>query len=440
MNRASARRVARRHTAGLLKNPPVMFKEVSKWVLTNMARWILHASPEDLASSRRDEQKNIELRDMASARLRKLAGSGRPEMKTTFMVDLKGWPYLRSFGKATKRAMAQIEKELEKAAESQQSVNEQVEVILPLKNHPVIKKFLKGFDHSDSAMGLLQDAISVVREASGLSVYDARLALLLYKEGSYGQADVPVPLFLRRLFRIRPQTKLSIKEIRRLMAQVDSMPEHEVAEAALAVLPNGFVSIDVVLNPQEETTGAWYGHNKTIKVSPYLPWVGMLTLRGEPKLDEMLRRVEQTVRHELQHMTQDLIKALAGLEDEGGIPSLRVRDTNWTPGGFLTRTPVRTLLKDFVRKDYILRDVEFYPWVEDAAREFNAWAKEERLSKRDWDKERKSFVGQRVSGYSSRYGTNDLFWNLLQSEPDKWKKAVGEFWKATERPPDFTFR
>ncbi len=437
--RASARRVARRHTAGFLKNPPVMFKEVSKWVLTNTARWILHASPEDLASSRRDEQGNIELRDMASARLRKLAGSGRPEMRATFMVDLKGWPYLRSFGKATKRAMAQIEKQLEEAAESQQSVNEQVEAVLPLKNHPAIKKFLKEYDHSGSKDGLLQDAISVVREASGLSVYDARLALFIYQEGSYGQNDVPVPLFLRRLFRIRPNTKLSIKEIRRLMAQVDSMPAHEVAEAALAVLPDGFVSIDVALNPQEDSTGAWYGRTKAIKVSPYLPWVGLITLRGEPKVDEMLRRVEQTVRHELQHMTQDLIKALAGLKEVGGLPSRSVRDTNLTPSGF-SHNPLRTLMSPEDRKDYILQDVEFYPWVEDAAREFNARAKETRLSKRDWDKERKTFVGERVSGYSSYFGTNDFFWNLLQSEPDKWKKAVGEFWKATDRPPDFTFR
>jgi len=88
------------------------------------------------------------------------------------------------------------------------------------------------------------------------------------------------------------------------------------------------------------------------------------------------------------------------------------------------------------QKSYPLIDAEFYPWLEDSAEGFVEWATEQGLEGSAWDRARRDWVESRGSDIVRAQGAgNARFWNALKKhEPAKWRKAVGEFWKATEQP------
>lgn len=380
---ASVKRVASRHIekrAGLLKAPPAMVKEITEWVQTNVSRWL--ATTDKVRVSE-------EVREIA----RKKGGSGRPETKTTFYVDLKGWPYLRSFGKTTDRVLAKVEQQIEKA---------------------------------------------VAARAEG-TVAEPTM-------------EIEVPLFLRRLFTLNPNTRMTPEEVRRLVKKVDQMPSHQVAEAALPVLPEGFIAVDVVIVDRESggnVKGSWNGGNHTITIYPsaYLrdvptarpPYRGITFVYEYPKL---LGSLATTVNHELQHMTQDIIKVLAGLHEDGGLPSRRIRDVGYTSDGRVRDE--RGQVMPTLRKEYLLRDVEFYTWLEGEINDFHDSVERDSRLRSVWDEARKAWVGGRSTLTFKRSKPFELvpdpievspfFRALRENEPAKWRKAVGEFWKATEQP------
>jgi hypothetical protein len=176
--------------------------------------------------------------------------------------------------------------------------------------------------------------------------------------------------------------------------------------------------------------------NATLKVFPNVPKL----LQSKSGYKRLMREIETAVRHELQHYTQEFLRA-AGIKDFGN-PSRNIRDLRFSPEGFAAveglddhqRTTMD--LKEHGQKSYPLRDAEFYPWLEDNVEVFREWAAEQGLEGSAWDRARKDWVESKGSDIIRAQGKgNARFWNALKKqEPAKWRKAVGEFWKATEQP------
>jgi hypothetical protein len=190
-------------------------------------------------------------------------------------------------------------------------------------------------------------------------------------------------------------------------------------------------SVKVVLNTSQELPevgGQWL--NSRMTVFPRVPKL----FRSAAGYKRLKREIRTAVRHELGHYVQDLFRH-AGIAEDFGSPSRSIRDLRYSPAGFKPQKGLSDYQRtyDEVRrhgeKDYFLRDVEFYPWVEDSAEVFNEWALKEGLEGRPRDRARRDWV----EGKKREAGDSADFWKALKKhEPAKWRKAVGEFWKVTD--------
>lgn len=155
-----------------------------------------------------------------------------------------------------------------------------------------------------------------------------------------------------------------------------------------------------------------------------------------------LQDLSDTVEHELIHYTQDILRKLSE-NAEAGLPS--------------TRTPDRDQGRD---RDYseegsaahrlhALDDVEFYSRLKDEVREFLRKISElpDTVEGHDfWVRARKMFVSDPSTAREGEIGGTlidggrtptiepSFFFTVLREDaPAKWRKAVGEFLKATQR-------
>ena len=327
---SSARRVASRYLeAGLLKAPPAMVKEITEWVQTNVGRVF-------------DSGK------MPSANQSKV-----------FPVDLKGWPYLRSFRKSLGKEIAETESRLKRE---------------------------EGFHRARV------DAAKV----------------------DVPEPSIMVPDFLRTLFDI-PQkenggfTKRTISEIRTLLKKVGSMPPLKIAEAVLSErgdrrsplrLRLNEITVEIMWNQRLSggASGRWSPTKHKLQVFP-------MNMRAPHNRHEVFMQIPVTVEHELQHMTQSIIAVLADLSEAGGLPSRNIRRTR-APA----ESGAQMLSK---REEYYLLDSEFYTLVTTSARNFLAdMADLERLlgkptPPREWDLARRGEIMKR-GGSSTRSRSTSL--------------------------------
>ena len=95
------------------------------------------------------------------------------------------------------------------------------------------------------------------------------------------------------------------------------------------------------------------------------------------KPDDLVSKIieiKRVVMHELGHVVQTLIESIQKLQETGGLPSERIRETNADPdgniydgyGGFL----IDPKTQNNVKIDHELRDVEFYTRLEDLIANF----------------------------------------------------------------------
>lgn len=179
-------------------------------------------------------------------------------------------------------------------------------------------------------------------------------------------------------------------------------------------------------------------------------WIGqgrLIFYANVPKLlqsrsgyKRLMREIETAVRHELQHYVQKLFQDI-GIK-EFGIPSKSIRDLRFSPSGFASLKGLddnqRTMREYYEhgQKPYPLIDAEFYPWLEDNVDTFLEWASSQNLERSEWDRARKDWVESQNPNVLHAQGVgNANFWKELKKhEPAKWRKAVSEFWKATDSP------
>jgi len=177
--------------------------------------------------------------------------------------------------------------------------------------------------------------------------------------------------------------------------------------------------IKVVLNfkPHKTSEGMWRPRSRTIRVDVQsLSFVGRRYLEKGTAVKSFrwaLDEVLETLRHELQHVGQDIFTSIMGLEDEAGTPSKELtRDIKPSKG----------------RKPHALRESEFYTRLLDEVDYFTRMLPKHPLKKyKDpRKKDRREFFDNWVTG-------REFFQMLKQHEPAKWRKAVKEFTKALSK-------
>ena len=131
----------------------------------------------------------------------------------------------------------------------------------------------------------------------------------------------------------------------------------------------------------------------------------------DPKeVEEALKAIPKTIRHELQHYAQDIMSIGLPEGAKPGQPKPRVRD----PG---VRGPIGP---------YSLNDKEYHPLLTDEVESFVEAA--QGLSRRDLNQAVKDWTAgrSRLPGYE---GVNKRFWSELSRNRGKWQEATKTFYK-----------
>lgn len=127
--------------------------------------------------------------------------------------------------------------------------------------------------------------------------------------------------------------------------------------------------------------------------------------------------IHQTARHELQHLVQDQIRKLKNMNELGGLPSKKIRNPEYDLYGNPT-----TINKGKERQDHALRDIEFYTRLSDEVQSFkNRYQYRKDNDKYELAKKWTGLIGSESSSF---------FKQLRENAPNKWKKAIKEFFKA----------
>lgn len=184
------------------------------------------------------------------------------------------------------------------------------------------------------------------------------------------------------------------------------------------------------------------------------------------ELENIIEKLKNTTRHELQHFMQDAIKKIQNLKNQGGVPSAKIRDKKINIHGYPTKNLPEQ--KDEDRAMHELRDIEFYTRLSDEIIDFNkakkhlplalhnlfirAWINQ--ISKIEFRDQAKKYLQEQfqkgnwggegrdnwmiASDYTRRMSPaisaldyeNQTFIQLKIHQPEKYKKMVKEFIKA----------
>lgn len=141
-------------------------------------------------------------------------------------------------------------------------------------------------------------------------------------------------------------------------------------------------------------TGQWQPASRTLQVD--LPYLG----NNSPswaRFQACMRRIDMLLRHELMHVSQTVMSSNAV---EAGLPSPKTRSGVYSSNGYAYRKK---------RLIHALRDIEFYPRLQDEIQAFEQTGEKTREEIHRRVRERGFFV------------------RLRAHQPDKWKIAVREF-------------
>jgi len=408
----AAHRVAVRHLeAGLLRPPPKMVAEITSWSIGCVARFVAD-----------DEQAPDPVREAARA-----YANPSPETHRKFPVSLEGWPYLRDIAGIQALAVKQTLAWLDDVEEKRNQVVKLYDQVRRSED-PVLQAALRNPDGPALAKALQ------VLQAQGISKSTALRALRVMITD-----EVQLPGFLATLY---GPGKRPTHEIRKMLSEIRADGPAQMAEAALQVLPHGFseVDVDVEFSYGAAASGEYKPEKRQIVVYPLTDRPAWYAFKdAEKAVRGYMAEIAATIKHELTHMSQDLLAVFHGLQTMGaGLPSPSIRNNDYTPlGVFRDNTPDHTRRT----KEHDLRDIEFYTQLQDEIDLYLRAVKVVPESLRD--KARKIWVGLaqgplRAEGVEYEilgvrpWMTQHTFRVLHTSEPAKWRKAVGEFWKATE--------
>ena len=217
-------------------------------------------------------------------------------------------------------------------------------------------------------------------------------------------------------------TVKSPEKARKLLPKLRAMDAEDLASAIIGG------SVTVVLNVDSSQRGSstggssysGYGHTIILNALSFEPqWDPQ---RVKEQFSDFMAHLHEVVGHELTHDTQKFLAKIHDLpRGTAGRPSRSEHSYTGTD---------RVVL-------HMLNDAEFYTRLRDEVGKFlrmvNSWNLEPKDHEDFRERKRKAWVGAMRRG-RTRKPDSDFFSVLKEYAPTKYKKAVGEFWKATEPP------
>ncbi|NBR67757.1 MAG: hypothetical protein EBT79_10895, partial [Actinobacteria bacterium] len=237
---------------------------------------------------------------------------------------------------------------------------------------------------------------------------------------TYAEAPVTVKSSKKATFRIDATTLGGWRYADRVPADADAR-----------LSGAGLDSITVELNfvPRQTVGGQW--DRTTSKLELDIPKYngGIPYPMDATEFRDGVERLRGTIRHECQHVGQDVLRVLVGMADVGGIPPRDTRDLSYNPSGTSLATPPRP------RQDHALRDVEFFTRIQDEVDAFVRVSRRippeaRRRVMRVWTGVDRGVIRQSEFGIPFR--VMEFFGSLRLEQPAKWRRAVAEFVAGVE--------
>lgn len=151
--------------------------------------------------------------------------------------------------------------------------------------------------------------------------------------------------------RMSSWSKIPISRIQKELEALKSAEDHEEGEG-----PFREQTFKLVLDfkGHQRRSGQWSIWDKQMELDVW--WRTPSDLKG---WERSLSRLRSISRHETQHLGQDMLKMVARLDQDAGLPSRHIMDPRYTVGGEKKSTQARD------RREHALRDVEFYTRLAD---------------------------------------------------------------------------
>jgi hypothetical protein len=192
------------------------------------------------------------------------------------------------------------------------------------------------------------------------------------------------------------------------------------------------ITVTVFFKAHEMRGGQWHGYERTLEVDVMVGSVTDVTT-----FKASLANLDETLIHELGHLGQTATLIGRKGPDEGAMPSHKLRTPGYSPEGFPRPAgPGRGK-----QLEHALRDVEFYPNLGDATRTFIREVK--KVPPADRQEAARMWVGDsqlRGKDYTEftdrvppAFRSSEHSFQLLKDKaPSKWVKAVKVFYSQVQ--------
>lgn len=185
----------------------------------------------------------------------------------------------------------------------------------------------------------------------------------------------------------------------------------------------GLSSFRMELNfqPRQTVGGQWNRTDRILEVDVPV-YRGSVYPTSVAEFRAGLDKFRGTVRHEVQHVGQDVLKAVLGLREQGGLPPGDIRNLKYDPSGMRPGLPPR------FRQEHAERDIEFNTRLQDEIDDFVAVAVRIPLDQRRFVVDVWTGVKRGPSGVGGKvFTTREFFHALRVVQRPKWVRAVSEF-------------
>jgi len=354
-----------------------------------------------------DEKGLMDAHMVRKEALRYVGGRKPKEYKTVtkrkFPIDLTGWKYLQE-GVEDLPGLAAVNRKIDERNEQRQRDIDQAE-----KNLAAAKRLFKMLQQGDMDKDPRKDHW-------GIYHWDAEIFEKSDSEGWWDTSNVVKSLpegpsepriedWNRYGYGTSPYKTIDD-------AQAEMEERLTTGDVGTILAANKFTELTCEVWFKKHTTrgGVWKSSDMTLQIDVWHP-----RPRTVPQFEKGLFEIRRILRHELQHVGQDALRIILGLQEDAGLPPKEIREPGYKPSGRKEKSRSTQRIK------HPRRDVEFQTDLSDAVDRFERALRKRR--KTEWRQYLRQFVGIE----DTRRWTNDFFRTWKQTNPDKWRKAVKEF-------------
>lgn len=158
--------------------------------------------------------------------------------------------------------------------------------------------------------------------------------------------------------------------------------------------------------------------------NPFIALSFNANITSSTKFKDAIEKIKYAVRHETQHLGQQVLQTIKELKRPAGIPGQKIREQSYTAVGLPKKENLPSL-------PYYLQDIEFQPNLQDAIETLIKFLPFEE------DKQGffKFFIGENLSyipdsNIKSNFKSIQFIKALKENNSLKWQKAVKELYKA----------